>query len=372
MCDLIVGTEEEFRILGGEADTEDALRAVRRETAAMLVCKRGPQGCVAFPAEIGRGFEDGIARAGFDIEVFNVLGAGDAFMAGFLRGWLRDEPTQTCCDYANACGALVVSRHGCAPAMPTWAELSYFLQGGPHPRRLREDARLEHLHWATTRRPDYPSLFVLAMDHRAAFETIAAEVGADPDRIGDFKALGLQAAQRVAGGQAGYGMLLDDGHGLAALERVADTALWVARPIELPGSRPLAFEGGADVAATLRAWPASQVVKCLVQYHPDDDPELRARQERQLQRLFAAVRGARHELLIEIIASRAGPVDSATASRAMQRIYDLGVMPDWWSSSPATIRRPGRRSRPPSWRTIRCAGASSCWATRRRGSRGLR
>ena len=38
-CDLIVGTEEEFRILGGEEDTVAALRAVRRETAALLVCK---------------------------------------------------------------------------------------------------------------------------------------------------------------------------------------------------------------------------------------------------------------------------------------------------------------------------------------------
>ena len=35
-----------------------------------------------------------------------MLGAGDAFMAGFLRGWLRGEPTDRCAAYANACGAL--------------------------------------------------------------------------------------------------------------------------------------------------------------------------------------------------------------------------------------------------------------------------
>ncbi|MEZ5476889.1 MAG: PfkB family carbohydrate kinase [Thiolinea sp.] len=40
-------------------------------------------------------------------------------MSGFLRGWLRDEDDQTCTAYANACGALVVSRHGCAPAIPS-------------------------------------------------------------------------------------------------------------------------------------------------------------------------------------------------------------------------------------------------------------
>src|SRR5208337_2998897 len=121
------------------------------------------------------------------IEVFNVLGAGDAFMSGFLRGWLRDAALETCCDYANACGALVVSRHGCAPAMPTWPELEYFLAKPDRPRRLREDADLEHLHWATTRRPDYPELYVLAMDHRSQFEDLARELGADEGRIEGFK-----------------------------------------------------------------------------------------------------------------------------------------------------------------------------------------
>ncbi len=39
-----------------------------------------------------------------------MLGAGDAFMSGFLRGWLRDEPLETCCAFANAGGAFAVSR----------------------------------------------------------------------------------------------------------------------------------------------------------------------------------------------------------------------------------------------------------------------
>src|SRR3546814_3409735 len=72
-------------------------------------------------------------------------------MAGFLRGWLRDEPLDTCCRYANACGAIVVSRHGCSPAMPTWEELQVFLASDERPFRLSDDAVLEQLHWATTR-----------------------------------------------------------------------------------------------------------------------------------------------------------------------------------------------------------------------------
>jgi 5-dehydro-2-deoxygluconokinase len=336
LCDLIVGTEEEFQILGGETDTLAALRAVRRETAALLVCKRGPLGCVAFPAEIGDSLEGQIARTGLDIEVFNVLGAGDAFMAGFLRGWLRDEPLETCCDYANACGALVVSRHGCAPAMATWPELAHLLEHGSSQRRLRQDPELEHLHWATTRRPQFDELCVLAMDHRSQFLDLAAEIGADPARIGAFKALGLAAVRRVAGKDGRYGMLLDARVGLRALELAADEPYWIARPVEVQGSRPLAFEGGADVAATLREWPLRQVVKCLVIYHPEDDEDLRSRQERQLLRLFDACRATRHELLLEVIVSRSGAaVDASTVARAVERIYGLGVRPDWWKLEPA-------------------------------------
>jgi 5-dehydro-2-deoxygluconokinase len=336
LCDLIVGTEEEFQILGGAAGTIAALQAVRRETAALLVCKRGAEGCVAFAGEVGADYAGGVAVAGYDIEVFNVLGAGDAFMAGFLRGWLRREPVATCCDWANACGAIVVSRHGCAPAMATWPELAAFVSGMPRPRRLREDAELEHLHWATTRKGDYPELCVLAIDHRTQLEALAAALGADPARLEALKVLALEAVQRVSGGAPGYGILLDGGHGRRALELAADHPYWTGRPIEAAGSRPLAFEGGPDVGVTLREWPLGQVVKCLGQYHPDDPPELREVQEQQLLRLFHACRATRHELLLEIIAARGGPVVADTVARAIARFYALGIRPDWWKLEPTT------------------------------------
>jgi 5-dehydro-2-deoxygluconokinase len=99
-------------------------------------------GCVVFEGAIPDALEKGLKGPGFPVEVYNVLGAGDAFMSGFLRGWIRNEPLTQCCAYANACGALVVSRHGCAPAMPSWEELQFFLTHGSTTRRLREDARL--------------------------------------------------------------------------------------------------------------------------------------------------------------------------------------------------------------------------------------
>lgn len=347
LCDLIVGTEEEFCILGGAADAEDALRAVRAITGALLVCKRGPQGCVAFAGEIGAGFESGLARTGFDIEVFNVLGAGDAFMAGFLRGWLHGDPLSTCCDYANASGALVVSRHGCAPAMPTWPELTAFLDQPRRPHRLRDDAELEHLHWATTRRGQHERLFVLALDHRPQFEALAAEAGADRAKIETFKLAGLEAVRQCAAGDPRYGVLLDGQYGLAALERSADDDFWVGRPIEEAGSHPLAFEGSADVAVTLREWPAGQVVKCLVHYRPDDGVDLRGRQERQLMRLLHACRATGHELLVEPIT---GTTDGEVIRSTIDRLYEIGLRPDWWKLEPI--------SDPSGWAEVICCIAA--------------
>ena len=144
-CDLVVGTEEEIHIAGGSTNTIEALERLRELTPGTLVVKRGPMGCVAFAGAIPDRIDDGLKGPGFPVEVFNILGAGDAFMAGFLRGWIRDEPLERCCAYANACGALVVSRHGCAPAMPSWTELSAFLEHGSPTRRLREDVRLERV-----------------------------------------------------------------------------------------------------------------------------------------------------------------------------------------------------------------------------------
>ncbi|MFZ0500151.1 MAG: 5-dehydro-2-deoxygluconokinase, partial [Steroidobacteraceae bacterium] len=334
LCDLIVGTEEEFHVLGGSTDTISALQSVRALTTATLVCKLGADGCVAFEGAIGTRLDSGVNAPGFDVEVFNILGAGDAFMSGFLRGWLSALPIETCCRYGNACGAIVVSRHGCAPAMPTWTELSMFLDA-KWPRRLRESEELEHVHWATTRAPRPAELLVLAMDHRGPLEALAAELDAEESTLEAFKALAIDAVDRVACGDARFGILLDGRFGRQGLERAADHPYWIGRPIEQSGSRPLAFDGAADVGSTLRTWPQNHVVKCLVRYHPDDPEMLRQRQEEQLLRLYSACRETRHELLLEVIASPYGDIERDTSARVLERLYGLGIRPDWWKLEPS-------------------------------------
>lgn len=344
-CDLIVGTEEEIMIAGGIDDPYEALKAVRAQSTATIVMKRGPMGCVVFPGPIPASIEEGVKGPGFPVEVFNVLGAGDAFMSGFLRGWLRDEPIATCCAYANAGGAFAVSRLLCSAEYPTWTEMRAFLdKGSPH-RALRHDETLNHVHWATTRRAQPDGLMALAIDHRAQLEKIADDAGAPRERIGIFKRLAVEAAAKVAAGRSGYGMLIDGKHGREALFRAADHNFWIGRPVEEPGSRPLDFEFGGSLGAKLVEWPIGHTIKCLCFYHPADPTELKARQERELLRLHDAARTIGRELLIEIIAGKNGPVDDDTIASVIARLYELGIKPDWWKlegqATPEAWRRIG-------------------------------
>jgi 5-dehydro-2-deoxygluconokinase len=347
-CHLIVGTEEEIRIAGGSPDTLVALRRLREITRAPLVLKRGPMGCVVFADAIPASIDQGLAGSGFPVEVFNVLGAGDAFMAGFLRGWLRDEPLATCCTYANACGALVVSRHGCAPAMPSWTELQRFLAEGSPQRALRKDADLEHLHRVTTRLRQFPALAVLAFDHRAQLEDMARDAGLPTDaagtgmRIARFKGLLAQGARLGAAALPaglGAGIIVDDRYGHDVLPAHTGIGCWVARPVELPGSRPLAFEAGDGLALALREWPTEHVAKCLLNHHPDDPAALRDAQMTQLRTLQQACIGTDRELLIEVIPPRELPASADTLARAVEQIYAAGVRPDWWKLPPPVDAR---------------------------------
>lgn len=334
--DLIVGTEEEFHIAGGSIATLEALRAVRAVSAATLVCKRGPLGAVAFADAIPASLEEGQSGQGFPIEVFNVLGAGDGFFSGLLRGWMTGEDWPTSLKFANACGAFAVSRHGCTPAYPSFEELQFFLKRGVVRPDLRNDPELEQLHWSTTRHTrgdgDWSTMRVFAFDHRVQLEQMP---GYSLQKGSAFKELCLKAALRVQSGNPGYGILCDNRIGRSALHRASGSGLWIGRPTEWPGSRPLTLEPelGSD-CGSLSEWAREDVVKVLCFCHPDDDTATRAGQEATVKRLFEAARRNRLEFLLEIIPSKIGPTDDRTVATLIEQFYAVGIHPDWWKLEP--------------------------------------
>lgn len=354
--DLIVGTEEEIHIAGASTDTITALNRVRELSNATIVLKLGAQGCTVFENDIPQRADDFIVHTGVLVDVMNVLGAGDAFMSGFLRGWIRGESYKNCCDYANACGALVVSRHGCAPAAPSSEELDHYLKNAHQIERPDLDTELNHLHRVTTERLpyDWQNLCIFAFDHRKQLHDIALEEGdleegKVVERISYLKRLFVQAleSQMKADAKLGktvinttpiqHGVLIDDTYGQDALNDVTGRHLWIGRPVEVPGSRPLELEGGCSIGSRLKSWPKEHIVKCLVFYHDQDEQHLREAQERQIIELYHACCVSGHEFLLELIPPKEQVFDDSIYTNSVARFYDLGVKPDWWKLPPQSV-----------------------------------
>jgi 5-dehydro-2-deoxygluconokinase len=138
--DIIVGTEDEInaamltdphavrlthsqvtdaQIMG---NTAEHVCALMEYGPRVVVEKRGKHGCRVHQRESAA--ED---VPGFPVTVQNILGAGDAFGAGFLYGYVKGWDLWKAARLGNACGAIVVSRHGCSISMPFWDEVTAFV-----------------------------------------------------------------------------------------------------------------------------------------------------------------------------------------------------------------------------------------------------
>ncbi len=141
LVDIVIGTEDEINAAmltaadqvrrtpsdsdtHVEGDTEAAIQQLMAYGPPVLVEKRGAHG--ARLHEIGKAPVD---VPGFPVEIYNILGAGDAFGGGFLYGLVNSWSLYRSARLGNACGAIVVTKHGCANFMPTLPEVEAFTAG---------------------------------------------------------------------------------------------------------------------------------------------------------------------------------------------------------------------------------------------------
>ena len=114
-ADILFLSEDEANLLYGGDDAERIREAKRNLRAATVIVHRADG---AFAVEDG-----GVSEmASYPVEVVDTVGAGDAFVAGFLSGRLRGWKTAECLDLANACGACAVTVPGDLKGLPTEEE----------------------------------------------------------------------------------------------------------------------------------------------------------------------------------------------------------------------------------------------------------
>lgn len=140
LVDIVIGTEDEInasmltdpaqmrlthsqisdtRVAG---DVQDAIARILAMGPTAVVEKVGARG-----ARVHLAGGEPIDAPGYPVEIYNILGAGDAFGAGFLYGHINGWGWYKAARLGNACGAIVVTKHGCANFMPTYAEVMAFV-----------------------------------------------------------------------------------------------------------------------------------------------------------------------------------------------------------------------------------------------------
>ncbi|MGQ0567086.1 MAG: 5-dehydro-2-deoxygluconokinase [Gemmobacter sp.] len=128
LCDVVVGNDAEFALLAGHPDRSlDAARRLVGRGAQIAVHKMGEKGAVTITPD--GAFATGIYRT----DALKPTGAGDAFLGSFIAGLSDGRPLRDAVLRGSAAAAMVVARVGCAPAMPTRAELDAFLARHPGP-----------------------------------------------------------------------------------------------------------------------------------------------------------------------------------------------------------------------------------------------
>lgn len=144
LSDIVIGTEDEINAAVMEdpaqmrlthsqvsdtrvsGDIDAAIEKILSLGAKAVIEKRGEHGArVHLNSQCST--RNTIEVPGFPVEIYNILGAGDAFAAGFLFGHVTGRDWYDSCRIGNACGAVVVTKHGCANFMPTWDELMEFV-----------------------------------------------------------------------------------------------------------------------------------------------------------------------------------------------------------------------------------------------------
>jgi sugar/nucleoside kinase (ribokinase family) len=126
LSDVLALNSDEAARWAGASRLEDAARSLAGRCRGTVVVKSGEKGCYIFAGGSGRWHK------GFDVKVLDTTGAGDVFMAAFMRGYIDGWDIDSAAILANAAGAATAAKQGTGPAVATVDETLAILTEAGH------------------------------------------------------------------------------------------------------------------------------------------------------------------------------------------------------------------------------------------------
>ena len=122
LCDILIGNDDEFGVLAMKF--EDSFQQAKElsKNIPLVIFKKGEKGSVTLfnNKEITKGI--------FPVKALKPTGAGDAFMGAFIGSLLNVKSVEESIEIGSAAAAIVVTKVGCAPAMPMQNEIEEFMK----------------------------------------------------------------------------------------------------------------------------------------------------------------------------------------------------------------------------------------------------
>jgi 2-dehydro-3-deoxygluconokinase len=117
-ADIVFASELEAQLITGEESPRAAARALGARGVAQVVIKLGERGCLAL---LDEQFYEQPARS---VAVVDLVGAGDAFVAGYLADLIAGRPAPARLKTATNTAAFAVGTRGDWEGLPSRAELT--------------------------------------------------------------------------------------------------------------------------------------------------------------------------------------------------------------------------------------------------------
>ena len=121
-ADILIGNDDEFGVLAKNYDQGLKTASDLAKEVSLVIYKKGEKGSIAFLDN------QKITKGIYSVKALKPTGAGDAFMGAFIGGLLNNKKIEESIEFASASAAIVVTKVGCAPAMPLQNEIEEFMK----------------------------------------------------------------------------------------------------------------------------------------------------------------------------------------------------------------------------------------------------